>query len=232
MNLLCALVLKPAMDDLAGTFVAASATPVAVDYDSAGAIGDRIRAGEPCDVAVVQKHLLESLQGEGRIAPGSIVVLARSGVAVAVRAGAGKPDVETAEALKRALLAAKSVAYPDPARGHASGIHFAAVVERLGIGAAVAAKAVLMTGSLVDYADEGGDAELAITQPMEILATPGYTLAGLLPPELQDPEKFTWAAGIGAGARQPQAAEALIRFLASPAAASVIAAKGMTPVGR
>lgn len=232
MRLLCALVLKPAMDDLAGPFVAATGTPLAFDYDSAGAIGARVRAGEPCDVVVAQKHLLESLQGEGMIAPGSIVALARSGVAVAVRAGAAKPRLESADDARRALLVAESVAYPDPALGHASGIHFMAVAERLGIGAAVAAKAVHMKGSLVDYADEGGDAELAITQPMEILAAPGYALAGLLPDELQDPATFTWAAGIGAGSRQPQAAETLIRFLASPAAAAVIAAKGMTPVGR
>lgn len=232
MRLLCALVLKPAMDDLAGPFVAETSTPLAFDYDSAGAIGKRIRAGEPCEVVVAQKHLLESLQGEGRIAAGSIVPLARSGVAVAVRAGATKPKIETADDLKRTLLAARAVAYPDPSLGHASGIHFMVVVERLGIGPAVAAKSVAMKGSLIEYADEGGDADLAITQPMEILAAPGYDLAAWFPPELQDAEKFTWAAGIAAGTRQPQAAEALIRFLASAAAAAVIEAKGMTPVGR
>lgn len=142
--------------------------------------------------------------------------------------GAPRPAVDSPDALKRTLLAAGSVAYPDPARGHASGIHFERVVEQLGIASAVRAKAKLFNGTFVDFAAVD-EAELAVTQPMEILAAPGYELAGWLPPELQDEEGFTWAAGMDVNAKESEAAAALIRFLSSPAAAAAIKAKGMMP---
>jgi len=155
-----------------------------------------------------------------------MATIARSGIAVAVPKGAPKPDIGSVEALKRSLLAARSISYPDPAMGHASGIQFRAVLQRLGIADQVNAKARLQKGTFAESLAED-HADLGITQPMEILATPGFELVGWLPAELQDYERFTWAAGVTANAREPAAAEALIRFLSSPAAAAVIRKKGM-----
>ena len=139
-----------------------------------------------------------------------------------------KPDISSVEAFKQSLIAAKSITYPDPAVGAASGIHFRGVLERLGIAEQVNAKAELFKDTLVEFA-VSGHADIAITQPMEILATPGYEFVGWLPPELQDYDKFTWAAGVTANAREPNAAEALVTFLTSPIAAAIIKKKGMEP---
>jgi molybdate transport system substrate-binding protein len=227
-KLLSALVMKPALTDLSGSFERTSGHRLAIAYDSAGAVTKRIQSGEAADVAIIQKPAIEALIKEGKIVSGSNVILARSGVAVAVRAGAAKPDISSVDALKRTLLAAKSIAYPVPDAGHASGIHFLGVIERLGIAEQVNAKAKFMKGSVAEFAAQDS-AEIVISQPMEILATPGYQLVGWLPEELQDRERFTWALGVTAKAMDPDAARTLIRFLSSPAAAAVIKAKGMEP---
>lgn len=228
-RLLCALVMKPALDALVDGFARATGHTLAVSYDSAAAIRDRVAGGETCDAAIVQRRAVMALAAQGAIAADSVVTLARSGVAVAVPSGAPKPDVSTPAALERALLAAGSIAYPDPAKGHASGIHFEGVLARLGLADAVRAKTKLMDGALTDFAvAQGADTvNIAITQPMEILATPGYALAGWLPPELQDAAAFTWAAGVCANTAEPDGAGALVRYLTSEEAGRVIEAKGM-----
>jgi molybdate transport system substrate-binding protein len=150
--------------------------------------------------------------------------LARSGIGIAVRAGAPKPDIATADALKRALLAAKSVAYTIEG---ASGIYFAAVLARLGIAAEVKAKAKLLTSGATAELAARGEAELAVQQISEILPVAGAELVGPLPPELQLQTVF--AVGIGSQAKMPDAAAALARFLTSPEAVCVIRAKGLEP---
>ena len=227
-KLLSALVMKPALTDLAGIFERTSGHKLTIAYDSAGAVTKRIQSGETVDTAIIQKPAIEALIKEGKMASGSNVVLARSGVAAAVRQGAPKPDIASVDSFKRALLEAKSIAYPVPDAGHASGIHFLGVIERLGIVQKVNSKAKFMEGSVAEFAAHDS-ADIVISQPMEILATPGYELIGWLPEELQDRERFTWAAGITAYAKEPEAARALIQFLSSPAAAAVIKKKGMEP---
>jgi molybdate transport system substrate-binding protein len=228
LRVLSALVLKPALADLASAFERAQDRALAIGYDAAGRLKNRIAGGEVCDVAIIQRSALEGLARERKIAQDSIAVLARSGLAVAVREDAPKPKVDSAEALARTLLAARSVAYPDPAVGHASGVHFQAVIERLKIAQAVTVKAKLFDGTLAEFA-AADEAEIAVTQPPEILAAPGYELAGWLPSELQNDEMFTWAAGASTGSKEPDAAAALVRFLASPTAASVFENCGMAP---
>jgi molybdate transport system substrate-binding protein len=129
------------------------------------------------------------------------------------------------------LLATKSVAYPVPDAGHASGIHFRGVIERLGIAKEVDAKAKFIEGTVAEFAAHDS-ADIVISQPMEILATPSYELVGWLPSELQDYEGFTWAAGITTNSKEPAAAKALVQFLTSPAAAAVIKVKGMEPAAK
>jgi len=227
-KLLSALVMKPALVEIAGEFERSSGHKLIIDYGSAGAVRNRIQSGESADVAIIQKQAIETLITEGKIRAGSNLIVARSGVGVAVPRGAPKPDISSVDALKRSLLAANSIAYPVPDAGHASGIHFLGVIERLGIAKAVNDKAKFMDGSVAEFAAQN-TADMIISQPMEILATPGYVLVGWLPSELQDFEKFTWAVGITTVAKEPEAANALVRFLASPAAAAVIRARGMEP---
>jgi molybdate transport system substrate-binding protein len=230
-RLLSAAVLKPALKDLAPEFERTTGHTLVITYESAGVVRNRIQSGEVADVAIIQKPAVEVLAQQGRIVPASVVTLARSGVAVGVPAGRPRPDVSSVDALTRSLLAAKSVAYPDASLGHASGIHFRWVMDRLGITKDVDAKAKLMKGTVAEFAAQDS-ADIVISQPMEFLATPGYELVGWLPEELQDRERFTWAAGIPATASAADAARALIQFLSSPTAAQVIKQKGMEPAAR
>lgn len=181
--------------------------------------------------AVAMKPALEDLAREtqGRIAPGTATVVARSLVAVAVPAGAPKPDISTVEALKRALLAAKSIVYPDPTKGGATGIHAARVIERLGISAEMKPKTTLVPGS--EYAEvlARREADLAIVQPMVVLGVAGIDLVGPLPAELQNTTDFVFWAGVAAAAQEPKTASAFIKYLLAPDAARVIKAKGMEP---
>ena len=228
LKLLSALVMKPALSELSGDFERTTGHKLTISYDSAGAVKNRLQGGEAADVVIIQKPAVEALIKEGKIISGSNIILGRSGVAAAVARGAPKPDISSTEAFKLALLAAKSIAYPVPDAGHASGIHFRGVIERLGIAKEVNAKAKFMEGSVADFAAHDS-ADIVISQPMEILAAPAYELVGWLPPELQDYERFTWAMGITATSKEPGAADALVKFLSAPAAASIIKAKGMEP---
>jgi molybdate transport system substrate-binding protein len=230
-KVLSAAVMKPALTELAGEFERTTGHKLTIAFESAGVVRNRIQAGEIADVAIIQRPAVEALRQQGKISSGSMVTLARSGVGVAVPKGAAKPDISSVEAFKQSLLAARSISYPDPAAGHASGIHFRGVIERLGIANEVNAKAKLQKHTFAESPPED-HADIGITQPMEILATPGFDLVGWLPPELQDYERFTWAAGVTANAKEPKAAEALIKFLSSPTAAAVIKKKGMEPAAR
>jgi len=227
-KVLSAAVLKPALNELAPEFERASGHTLAISYESAGIVRKHVEAGDAADVVIIQRPVVEMLAKQGTIVARSVATLARSGVALGVPAGRPKPDVSSVEALKRSLLAEKSIAYPDPGLGHASGIHFRGVLDRLGIRREVDAKAKLMKGTVAEFAAHDS-ADVIVSQPMEILATPGYELAGWLPEELQERARFTWSAGVPAAAKAADAGEALIRFLVSPAAAQVIKRRGMEP---
>jgi len=165
---------------------------------------------------------MRTLSHDSKITSESLTTVGRSGLALGVRKSTPKPDISSIDALKRALLAAKSISYSDPKRGAASGIQFVRIIERLGIAQEVNAKAQLRNPSLPRL-----DVEIAITQPAEILAEANLDLVGWLPDELQDYEAFTWVAGITGNSKQPEAAKALIQFLVSPTAAAAIKNTGM-----
>ena len=159
--------------------------------------------------------------------PGSRADLAKTGVGVVVKAGAPLPDIGSVDAFKRALLAAKSVAYIDPAAGGSSGIYVGKLLERLGIADEVNAKAKLIQGGEVADHIVDGEAEIGIHQISEILAVKGAVLVGPLPAEIQN---FTvYSAGVGTAAKDGAAASALVKFLAGPHAGPIIKAKGMEP---
>src|SRR2546423_89008 len=133
LKVLSAVAIKSALDELARDFARETGHRVEVSYATAGVIRDRIRSGEAADVTIMPRSTFDPLLGEGKIAPGSSTIVARSLVAVAVHTGASKPDISSVDALRRSLLATKSIVYPDPAKGGATGIHAARVIERLGI---------------------------------------------------------------------------------------------------
>jgi molybdate transport system substrate-binding protein len=209
---------------LAAEFEKTTGHKVAIDNDTVGALVKRIEGGEAFDVAILSPAPIDKLTKEGKVAPGA-VALARVGVGVVVKEGAPRPDISTVEAFKRALLAAKSVAYIDPAAGGSSGIYVAGLLDRLGIADAVKPKAKLIKGGAVAEHVVAGEAEIGIHQISEILPVRGAVLVGPLPPDIQNYTVYT--AGVGAAAKDGEAAKALIAFLSGPAAAPVLKAKGM-----
>jgi molybdate transport system substrate-binding protein len=142
-----------------------------------------------------------------------------------VKAGAPAPDISSVEAFKRALLNAKSVAYIDPASGGSSGIYIAGLLDKLGIAAEIKPKAKLKQGGYVADLVKSGEAEIGIHQISEIVPVKEVTLVGPLPAEIQN--DTTYAAGISATAKEPEAAKALIAVFSGPVAAAVFKEKGM-----
>jgi molybdate transport system substrate-binding protein len=200
---------------------------VLVDNDTAGGLKKRIESGEAFDVAVITPAVVDDLAGAGKIAPGSRVNLATVGVGVVVKEGAPKPDVSTVEAFKRALLAAKSVAYIDPASGGSSGVYIEKLLERLGIADQIRPKAKLKNGGHVADLIVSGEAELGLHQISEIVPVKGAALVGPLPKEIQN--TTTYAAGLSASTQNKDAAQALIKMFSGPAAAAMLKSKGMEP---
>lgn len=217
--------IRAVMGALVPQFERASGTSIEASYDPAKVMLARIEKGETGDLVITGSGAIDTLEKQGKILAGSRRVLARCKVGVAVRAGAPKLDVGTVESLKRALLAAKSVAYTQEG---ASGMHFSGVIERLGIAREVQAKAVRQPGGLIGELVAAGKAEMAIQQVPELMAVSGIELVGPLPEAVQ--LATLTSAAVFAGARQPQAAQEFIRFLATPAAARVMQARGLEPL--
>jgi molybdate transport system substrate-binding protein len=183
--------------------------------------------GDPADLLVSTPAGIDTLIKAGKVVDGTNTPLASSGMGVAVLKGAPRPDISTPEAFKRALLAAKAVAYTDPAAGGASGAHMAKVLERLGIANEVNARAKLGRGQPVATFVAQGDADIAIQQMPELMVVPGVEIIGPLPGDLQN--VTTFAAGVSSGSAHADAAKALIRFLRTPESAAVIKKHGLDP---
>ena len=202
---------------------------VIVENDTVGALTKRIEGGEAFDVAVLTPATVDSLAGKGKFVAGSRASVARVGVGVMVRAGAPVPDIGSVEAFKKALLAAKSIAYIDPASGGSSGIYVAGLLDKLGIADQVKPKTKLKHGGYVADLIVAGEAELGIHQISEIVPVKEVTLVGPLPAEIQN--YTTYAAGLGTQAKDGEAAKALIKALTGPAAAAVLQSRGMQAAG-
>ena len=189
------------------------------------AVPQRLARGEPMDVLIMVGYALKDLETKGAIAPGTRVDLARSGIGVVVRAGARHPDISSPIALRQALLSARSVAYSDSA----SGVYIQSrMFKALGIEAEMATKAHMIPATPVGEIVASGEAEIGLQQISELKPIQGIELVGPLPPEVQQVTVFS--AGILARSEHPDAARALIAYLASPAAAAAIRDSGMEPV--
>ncbi|MEH2477640.1 molybdate transport system substrate-binding protein [Nitrobacteraceae bacterium AZCC 2146] len=198
------------------------------ETDTVGGLVRRIEAGEGFDVVFASPAALEQLRKSGKV--GGDVDLARVGVGVAVKEGAAKPDISTVDGFRRALLAAKAVAYIDPASGGSSGIYVAGLIDRLGIGDQVRNKSVLVKGGYSAERLVSGEADIAVQQISELLPVKGVVLAGPLPPEIQN---YTiYSAALAPGTSKAPAAQVLIDLLRGSDGAAAIASKGMEPIER
>jgi molybdate transport system substrate-binding protein len=227
LTVLSAGALKQVATELIPGFIAQTGDHVTLRADTVGALVHRIEAGEAFDVVLMSPSGLAELAKAGQVSPGSETRLAKVGVGVAVKTGAAKPDIGTVAAFKATMLAARSVAYIDPASGGSSGIYVAKLFETLGIAQAMEPKSVLVKGGLAADAVTDGRADIVLQQISEIVAVPGVTLVGPLPTEIQS--ETVYAGAVGSGSAVPDTARAFLAALTSPAARSVLAAKGMAP---
>jgi len=197
--------------------------------DSPEAIPTRLARGETADVVILDGGAADELAKRGMVRAGSKVELARSQVGMVVRAGAAKPDIGNVDAFRSTLLAAKSIAYSDSG----SGTYLSTkLFPKLGVADQIAGKSRKVrgppSGEPVAAVVARGEAEIGFQQVSELIHVPGVTFVGAIPAELQP--GFSFAGALTNAAREPEAASALLRFLASPEAAPVITKAGLTPI--
>lgn len=216
--------LRGVLTELLPQFEAACGHTVAVSYAPAQVMLRRIAAGSTADLAIFSEPAIDELIRQDRIIAASRRTLARVQAGIGVREGAPRPDIGSVEAFRTMLLSARSVAY---ASEGTSGIHFAKVIEQLGIAAEVNAKARTRPGGLLGELVIAGEAEIVIQQIPELMAVPGIAVVGPFPPGIEKISVTT--AGIFSGSPRPDAARALLDFLATPAAKRSFAARGLEP---
>ncbi len=217
---------RSAAEQLFAQFDKDSGHKLAVTWGTAPMLVKRIEGGDTADVVVLSRAGIDALQKQGKIAPGTDTTLASSGVGIAVKAGAPKPDISTPEALKRTLLSAKSIAYSEPSAGGASGVYFAKLLERMGIAEQMKPKTKYPPpGGFSANLLMTGEAELAVQQKPELLHVAGAEVIGFLPGDLNVITEF--AAATIAGCKNARAAEALIKMLQSPEAVAIFRSKGL-----
>jgi molybdate transport system substrate-binding protein len=227
LKMLTSVALTSVLDELAPMFEKATGTKLSIDYNLIAAQRKRILEGESADVIILSRGVMDELQKQDKIGASGLVNVAGTPVSVAARAGAPKPDISTVDAFKQTLLNARSIVYADPARGGASGVYFARVLDRLGIGEQMNAKTILVPGAQAAEVVAKGEAELGVAQASEIVPVAGAQLVGPLPGEFASMTVFT--AGIGAVSESPDPANELIKFLTGPEAAGRFKAKGFEP---
>ncbi len=222
------IAVQSALDVLVPQFEAENGMRLDITWNTAPVLVKRLQGGETADVLILNRAGIDTMTREGRILPGSEVTLASSATAVAIRAGAPRPDISTVEAFKRTLLAAQAISYTDPRAGGASGIHFAKLLERLGIAAEINAKTKFPppAGLSAEFLPTG-EVDLAVQQTSELLQVPGIEILGPLPGDLHMVTVFV--AGVEASTGEAAMAKALLDFLRRPAAAAVFRAKGLDP---
>ena len=227
LKVLSAVGIQAVMEDLGPKFERATGHKLAIAFANAGTTVKRIQDGETADVVITSQPGIESFVKDGKAIAGNVTIVARSGIGLAVRNGAPKPDISSPEALKRTLLAAKSIAYSNPAGGASSGIHFATVIDRLGIANEMKSKTIFPKSGPVGVLVANGEAELGVQQIQELMSVAGIEIIGPLPGDLQD--TIIFSAAIMASSRDTDASRSLVNFLGTPQATAVINAKGMEP---
>jgi molybdate transport system substrate-binding protein len=215
---------RAAVRALSSQFERATGHTIELHFEANPDVIKRGQSGESFDVAVGNPPTIEQLIASGNVVAGSRRDIGHSGLAVAVRARAPRPNIATLEAFKKTLLAANAVAFPGKG---ASGHYFVSLLERMDI-------ALEMQGKLKPMAAEDcvevvarGEAGMVVVVATRIIGVPGVDLAGPIPEELQT--KIGFAAGLSATAKEPDDAKALIQFLSASSAAATLKANGVEP---
>lgn len=223
-SIISSMATRQVLADLVELFERGSTQRVHVESVGGVDAARRIQAGEAFDAVVLAADVIDRLSDEGRIVPGSRVDLVRSGVSVAVRAGAPHPDIGSEQALREAVLAARTLGYSTGP----SGVQLAKLFERWGIAGRIASRIVQAPpGVPVGRLVAEGKVELGFQQRAEMMRLPGIDVIGPLPPAVQI--ITTFSAGVATASEQPGAVRALLEFLASPATAELKRANGMEP---
>ena len=222
-RVLCSIALEGVAEELFSQFEKSTNHKVVVQFSLAATQKQKAESGEPFDLIVVTPAMLDDLIKQGKVAADTRTVVARSALALVIKAGARKPNIATVDALKRTLLDAKSITYT---KQGASGVLFAGVIEKLGIADALAPKTQYTSAGAEASANVvAGRAELGVLPVSEILPVKGAELGGVFPGETQ--QYIVLAAGVSATAAQGAAARDLLKFLMAPSALPVLKAKGM-----
>ncbi len=224
-RVLSAGAMKAMVTELTGGFTKETGHLVVITSDTGGGLRRRLEGGEVADVVVAPDVAMDALVKSNHAIAATRADLAKTAIGVAVREGAPKPDISTVDAFKRALLEAKSIVYLDPGIGATSGIHFASVLDKLGIAEAVKPKTVLWKGGYAAEALLNGQAELCVHQISEIIPVKGVTLVGPLPAEIN--RVTTYAGALVASSPSPDAARALLDYLGRPEFRPKFAAAGL-----
>jgi molybdate transport system substrate-binding protein len=225
--------MRAALQELAPAFEAASGNKLKIEYATAGDIEKKVAADDEIDVVILTKPRVDKLVSAAKIVGGSTQTLGRGQIGLAVKKGTAKPDISSIEAIKKALLNTKSVAYPDPASGAATGPVLAQAFEKAGIASELKPKTRLIDvsapqGPRIGEAVARGEAEIGLEVLSLLMGIEGIEIAGPLPAEFQGPD-LVYVAGAPYVSEQPIAAKAFIDFLADPKAAAVYKAKGLQP---
>lgn len=222
LKLLSSMATRELLSELTAEYQRSTAQAVSCEAAGGVDVAKRVRAGEAVDVVVLSSTAIDSLIAAGSLLPDSRIDLVKSGVSIAVRAGAPHPDVASEEAVNRAVLAAKTLSYSTGP----SGVYLEKLFERWGILADIRARIVvpppgIPVGSLV----ANGAVELGFQQLSELMTLPGIEVIGPLPPEIQT--ITTFSGGISSGCMRPELARALLGYLASPSVAHTKGRYGM-----
>ena len=216
---------QAALEELTPKFEQASGHKLVITWNTAAVLTRRLQAGETADVVVLTRASLDTLAKEGKAA--AEPTFASSGMGLVVKKGAARPDISNADAFKRTLLDAATIAYSDPAHGGASGVYLSKLLERMGIAEQVKAKTKHPPqGGNAAILVANGEAALAIQQVPEVISVAGVDFVGELPADLNN--VTTYAASAVPGTKQEDGAKALVKFLHSPEAAAVFKARGLT----
>jgi molybdate transport system substrate-binding protein len=224
-RVLCSNGMKAVVEQVRPQMERAIGHPLSIEFSSTASFKEKIDAGATFDVAILTSDMMNILTKENKIATGTRADVARTGVGIGVRAGAPKPDISTPDKLKQALLKAKSITYT---KNGASAVFVTRMIDRLGIAAELKPKLIADTrAGHVSQAVAEGRADMVLTLISEILPVHGVQFVGPLPQELQGYTVLT--AGVGAQAKDAEAAKAAVKFLAGSSIEPILKAKGMEP---
>ena len=223
-KVLSAGAVRAIVTELTPAFEKETGHKVTFEFGTAGQTRQRL-ASDPADVVILTDVLIDESIRQDRVVAGTRADIARTGMGVGVREGAAKPDIATTDAFKKALLAAKSITYVDPAQGATSGVYFSGLLRTWGIADAMKPKTTLVPGGYPAELVAKGEVEMVVHQISEIVPIKGVTLVGPLPKEIQ--KVTTYSAGLISKATSVEAARAFIAYLMSPAVRPKFAAAGL-----